>query len=110
MGKRKYERILDSLDAEIVSGGKSYPGTIMNFSAEGLHMVTATANSIVEFAPSAVFQLKCTLPSGKRVSMDCKLIWYKTESTSHGVAFNMGMEIEDPPQEYKEFIHSHQSK
>ena len=112
MEKRKNKRILNSLDAEIVSAGISYPGTIANFSAEGVHMVTATAHSIVENAPSTKLQLKCTLPSGERISMECTLIWFKADSNPEGAAFKMGMQIENPPASYLDFvktIQSHQS-
>jgi hypothetical protein len=108
--KRRYERIVDSLEAEITSGEKKYPGIIMNFSAEGVNMVTAVANTIVEISPSTIIQLKCTLPSGSKVRMDCKVIWFQTKLADHGVAFSMGMEIRDPPQAYKEYIETIQTQ
>ena len=104
MENRRHERIVESLEAEIVSNGTVYSCIVMNFSAEGLYIVTATANSIVEIAPSTVLQLKCMLPSGNRLSMDCKIIWFQTKTSPHGVAFSLGLEIIDPPQEYKDFV------
>ena len=106
MEKRRHDRIIESLEAELVSFGTTYSCVVMNFSAEGLYIVTATANSIVEIAPSTVLQLKCKLPSGENLSMDCRVIWFQTKPSSHGVAFSLGLEIVDPPQEYKDFVSS----
>ncbi len=102
--KRRSKRIVDSLEAEIVSGDTSYTGIIMNFSAEGLYMVTATANTIVDITPSSILKLKCTLPNGRKIDMDCEVKWFQTKTSPHGVSFSMGMEILNPPEEYKKFV------
>ena len=104
--KRHARRITESLDAEIISGNSSYSGIIMNFSEDGLYMITATANTVVDITTSAILQLKCTLPSGKRVTIKCEVKWFQTKSSPHGVSFSMGMQIIDPPAEYREFITS----
>lgn len=106
MEKRRHERIDESLEAEIVSNGSVYSCLVMNFSAEGLYIVTATASSVVEISPSTVLQLNCTLPSGSRLSMDCKIIWFQTKPSPHGVSFSLGLEIIDPPREYRDFVES----
>lgn len=104
MEKRRSHRIIDSLDAEIVCGDVSYPGILMNFSAEGVYMVTATANSVVDITPCTEIQLKCTLPSGVNLEMDCEVKWFQTRTSPHGVAFSLGMEIKNPPKAYKDFL------
>jgi len=104
--KRRAERIVESLDAEIISGGQSYSGIIMNFSSEGLYMVTATANRVVDITPSTLLKLKCELPSGKKISLNCEVKWFQTKTSPHGVSFSMGMEIHNPSKEYKKFIES----
>lgn len=104
MEKRRSERIFENLDAEIISGGVSYPGIIMNFSEEGLYLVTATAKNVIDITPSALLQLKCKLPTGGNLSMDCEVKWFQTKTSPHGVTFSLGMEIKNPPQEYKDFI------
>jgi len=106
MEKRRHERIIESLEAEIVSNGTVYSCIVMNFSTEGLYIVTATASSIVEISPSTILQLNCMLPSGSRLSMDCKIIWFQTKPSQHGVSFSLGLEIVDPPLEYKDFVDS----
>ena len=104
MEKRHNSRIVDSLDAEIISGSVSYPGIIMNFSEKGLYMVTATANSVVDIAPSTALELKCKLPSGEKISLNCEVKWFQTKNSPHGISFSMGMGILNPPEGYKKFI------
>ena len=106
MNNRRSERINENLDAEIIAGGIHYPGIIMNFSEAGLYMVTATANSIVDISPSITVELKCTLPDGQALNMDCEVKWFQTKTSPHGVSFSMGMEIKSPPKEYEAFINS----
>lgn len=102
--KRHSSRIPISLDAEIISGGRSYFGIILNFSEEGLYMVTATANTVIDITPSTTLDLKCTLPSDMSLQMKCEVKWFQTKPSPHGTSFSMGMEIVNPPKEYKEFL------
>ncbi len=104
MDKRKSERLTDSLDVEVVSGGVSYSGLVLNFSGEGLYMVTATTYDVVEIAPASQIELKCKLPDGQSIMMNCEVKWFQTKPSPYGVAFSMGMEIKDPPKEYTDFL------
>jgi len=110
MEKRRSERVVDNLMAEIIAGGRSYAGVIMNFSDEGLYMVTATADTVVDISPSSEIKLKCRLPDGENLDMDCEIKWFQTRNSPHGVSFSMGMEIKDPPESYKEFLRSFHSE
>lgn len=102
--KRRTGRKVENLDAEIISGGKTYKGIIMNFSEAGLYMVTATADNVVDITPSSLIELRCSLSSGDKISLTCEVKWFQTKSSSHGVSFSMGMEILDPPHEYRTFV------
>ncbi len=104
MEKRGSERIVDSLDAELILDGINYSGIIMNFSENGLHMVSATVYSAVDIPSDAIVGLKSTLPSGDMLEMDCQVKWLRTKSSPFGVTFSMGMEIKSPPLIYKEFL------
>lgn len=106
MEKRRSKRIGDSLDAEIIAGDISYNGILLNFSEDGLYMVTATTYSVVDITPSTILKLKSRLPSGTILIMDCEVKWFQTKPSPFGVTFSMGMEILDPPFEYKEFLKS----
>jgi hypothetical protein len=104
MEKRRIGRLTDNLDAELISGEVNYSGIIMNFSEDGLNMVTATANNEVDIMPSTVLELNCKLPSGEKVSLSCEVKWFQTKNSPHGISFSVGMEILNPPLPYKEFI------
>ncbi|UCD36290.1 MAG: PilZ domain-containing protein [Nitrospiraceae bacterium] len=106
MEKRRAGRITDNLNAELTTGGKSYSGIIMNFSGSGLCLVTATAGTVVDITPSTIIQLKCQLPSKKSVPMKCEVKWFHTKNSLHGVSFSIGLEIINPPKEYREFVSS----
>jgi hypothetical protein len=106
MNKRRSKRISDNLDAEIISGGVSYPGIVMNFSDEGLYMVTATANNDVDITPSSTVELKCKLPGGQSLNMNCEVKWFQTKTSPHGVSFSMGMQIKSPPKAYEDFLNN----
>ncbi len=102
--KRRASRIVENLDAEIVTGGKTYKGIVMNFSEAGLHMVTATASSAVDITPLTLIELRCKLLSGKQINLKCEVKWFQTKMSTHGVSFSLGMEILKPPKEYVTFV------
>ncbi len=104
MGKRRSVRIVDSLEAEIVLNGINYSGIIMNFSENGLYMVSATVYSAIDIPSNSIVGLRSRLPSGDTVKMDCEVKWLRTKPSPFGVSFSMGMEIKSPPIEYKEFL------
>jgi hypothetical protein len=104
MNNRRSERLTDSLDVEVIAGGVSYSGLVLNFSAEGLYMVTATTYDVVAIPPSSQVELKCKLPNGENIVMNCEVKWFQTKPSPYGVSFSMGMEINDPPKEYTEYL------
>lgn len=106
MEKRRHKRIIDNLDAEITAGDITYAGIIMNLSEDGCYMVTATSNKDVELGNHLKLKLKCKLPSGKALNMNCEVKWFQTKTSPYGTSFSMGMEIINPPLKYKEFIKS----
>lgn len=102
--KRRAGRIVENLDAEIVTGDKSYKGIIMNFSEAGLHMVTATAHNDVDITTLSLIDLRSKLTSGEEINLKCEVKWFQTKTSSHGVSFSMGMHILNPPKEYIKFV------
>lgn len=104
--QRRSKRIVDNLDADIIASGSNYSGIIMNFSEEGLYMVTANAKSVEDITPSTKLQLRCKLPSGENLRLHCEVKWFQAKTSPHGVSCSMGMEILNPPKQYKEFVKS----
>ncbi len=106
MENRKSERLTDSLDVEIVAGGVAYSGLILNYSEEGMYLVTATTYEVVDIPPSSKIEVKCKLPTGNEIKINCEVKWFQTKPTPYGVTFSMGMELIEPPQAYKDYLAS----
>ncbi len=106
MENRRSERITDSLDVEIVSGGVVYAGLILNCSVEGMYMVTATTYDVVDIPASSKIEVKCKLPTGDEIKMNCEVKWFQTKPSPYGVTFSMGMQLLDPPVKYTEYLNS----
>ena len=104
MDKRRTKRISESLEAEINLDGVNYSGIIMNFSESGLYMVTATVYDVINVPNNSRLGLTCKLPTGAAVDLNCEVKWFHTKPSPFGVSFSMGMEIDDPPFQYKEFL------
>jgi hypothetical protein len=104
MEKRVSERISDSLDAEITLDGVNYSGIIMNYSDEGLFLVSATLYDLDEVDEHTEMEIRCTLPSEEKVNLKCEVKWSNKKDSPFGVSLNMGMKILDPPEKYMKFI------
>ena len=104
MENRASERISESLDAEITLEGVNYSGIIMNYSEEGLFLVSATLYEVDEVDEQTEMEIRCTLPSEEQVNLRCKVKWSSKKDSPFGVSLNMGMNILDPPEKYTEFI------
>jgi len=102
--KRRAARIVENLDAEITSGGKTYKGIIMNFSEAGLYMVTAAADDSVDITPLSLIELRSELSSGEKITLNCEVKWFQRKMSLYGISFSMGMEILKPPKEYVNFV------
>ncbi len=104
MERRRSKRIILSLEAELISGDTSYDGLIGNISEDGIYMRTMpTKTSIDTFTPGTNFELKFQLPSEEKLSLHCIVKW-SHKTPPHGLTYSMGMEIIDPPPEYKKFL------
>lgn len=104
MEKRTSKRISDSLDAEITLDGVNFSGIIMNYSEEGLFLVSATLYEVDDIDEKTEMEVRGTLPSEAKVNLRCEVKWFNKKDSPFGVSLNMGMKILDPPEEYTEFI------
>jgi hypothetical protein len=103
MEKRRSERKIVTLKAEIVSGDKSYAGVVENISEEGIYVITTPSKNPMDFTHGTMVELKFQLHSGEGMNLHCKVIWaYKTPP--HGLTNSIGVEIIEPPAQYKEFL------
>ena len=102
--RRRAKRIVIKLKAEIVTESQgSNIGYLENLSEEGIYMISVPANPMIDFQPGTTFDLKFQLSSGQKLNLHCKVKWsFKTPP--HGLTNSMGLEIIDPPEEYKELL------
>ena len=104
MEKRSSERKSESLDAEITIDGVKYSAIIMNYSEEGLFLLSATLYEVDAVDERSELIVRCILPSDEVLDLNCEVKWSNKKDSPYGVALNMGMKILDPPEKYTEFI------
>jgi hypothetical protein len=105
--KRRSKRIEHRLDAEVVLDNKSYRGSIENFSEIGIFKIAVSDEEVIGFIPGASVGVRFSLPSKEEIQLDCNIKWLRinTEPLA-GIIYNMGMEINNPPQVYLNFVRS----
>ncbi len=103
MERRRFERKTISLRAERISGNENHAVFIENISENGIYLVTASSNSTEDFTPQTTIDLKLTLTSGESLNLLCRVIW-SYRMPPEGLTSSIGMEVIDPPLEYKEFV------
>jgi len=102
MSDRIFKRIPVNIEAEIISFRYSYPGFIRNISEYGIHVKIAHIEPPKFTTSETDVDLKFRLPTGETVNLYCRKKWaYK--NTSNSFIENIGAEIIDPPDTYKDF-------
>jgi len=105
MERRRYERFLVSLEAELIVGSKRYKVEIENLSKYGACIITEPVNSPVEIPPGAQVELEFNHPSGETVHLNCEIKWSSINSTlSNEFTNSAGLEIIDPPDIFTELV------
>ena len=106
MDKRSNERLNIAHEAEIISDGKSFAGTIENVSESGIgYIITSSMQNPDEFSPEKVISLSFKVPSGDTVSVNCRIVWL-AKSLPDGKTLTLGMKLVDIPHEYREWINN----
>lgn len=102
---RQHKRIPVTLNAEVVSDGKRYEGIIGNVSEEGLgYTLTTFIKTPAVFIPKGSVEIFVRIPRGEApLRLDCEVRWFLNPSTDKK-SIIMGMQILEPPEEYKEWI------
>ena len=103
--KRHSKRIIIRLLAEFFSAGKDYVGAIENLSEYGICIRIFPLNSAIDFVPGTPIELEFKCLSGEKLNLRCEVKWiFMYKEQTRGLITNMGMEIIDSPQKYKESI------
>lgn len=101
--RRRSKRIIVKLKTEIVTESQGHTGFLENLSEEGIYMITAPANPMIDFPPGTSLELKFLLPSKELLNLKCKVKW-SFRTPPHGLTNSMGLEIIDPPPQYMELL------
>ncbi len=105
MERRRYERFLVSLKAELIVGSKRYKAEIENLSKYGACIITEPAKTPMEIPPGAQVELEFNHPSGETVHLNCEVKWSSIGSTlSNEFTNSVGLEIIDPPDIFAELV------
>jgi hypothetical protein len=103
MTDRLFKRIPVNIEAEIISFSVSCPAFIMNISEYGIHARIANLEPVISSNSETDVGFKFRLPSGETINLYCRKKWsYK--NTANSFIENVGMEIIDPPNEYRSFF------
>jgi hypothetical protein len=102
MERRSASRVTVNLKAERISCNKDCSVFIENLSESGIYMTTAPAKNN-EFVPGTELDLELELNSGKIINLNCNVKW-AIDNAPDDLTSSVGLEIIDPPSEYREFI------
>ena len=102
MERRRSKRITVNLKAERISCTENCSVFIENLSEKGIYIITAPSMN-TEYVPGSELDLELELSNGETVSLNCNVKW-AYDSSPEDMTSSVGLEIIDPPFEYKEFI------
>ncbi len=104
MQHRQFQRTLISSEAELVVDNCHYTGMIANVSEKGIFIILHTAPGIdLDIAREKPVKLKFRLPSGEKLILNCTVKWFYKATSIHST-LSIGMQITEPPLEYREFL------
>lgn len=102
MERRTSDRVVVNLKAERISCIENCSVFIENLSESGIYMITAPSKKN-NFTPGSELELELELSPEKTINLNCNVKWaYKNEHDD--LTHSVGLEIIEPPQEYRDFI------
>jgi hypothetical protein len=123
MERRRSKRIVVTLEAEIISSAKSYPGfletdtelpdvsvytyagIIENISEDGM-LFSVSEITNVNFDIGERLEIAFQLPSGERLNLHCMVRRFQDGITPQDLTQRLGMLIIDPPPAFSKFINA----
>lgn len=91
-----------NLRAERLSCTRDCSVFIENLSETGIYMTTAPAKNS-DYVPGSEIDLELELSSGKVIHLTCHVKWL-IDNSPEDLTNSVGLEIIDPPAEYREFV------
>lgn len=102
MERRRAKRLTVNLKAERLSCTNNCSVFIENLSESGISMITSPSKTN-SYVPGSEINIKLKLANGDMIKLNCNVKW-AYDNSAEEMANNVGLEIIDPPQEYREFI------
>ncbi len=103
MKKRASKRISVRLDGTFISSNTHCMAYIRNVSDLGVNAIVSPIRCQGDFEKETDHELKVNVPSGETITLHCMRKWSASISPQ-GVTKEVGLEIIDPPAEYKKFL------
>lgn len=104
--KRHSKRIPVRLEAFILTGEKTYLGTIENISADGFeYLVHSSIKAPEDFHFDKTVEIYFQVPSGEAVNMFCTVKWL-SKGSSVDMPLTIGIKIEEPSPKFKDLTHA----
>ena len=103
MERRRSKRLSVDLKAERLSCSNNCSVFIENLSESGIQMISAPAKNPDLFVPGAAVELKLKTASGETLKLQCNVKW-AYDNSDEDMTNSVGLEIIDPPSEYRDFI------
>jgi hypothetical protein len=103
--KRAYKRIPVKLEGNFVSNDTSHIAFIRNVSEYGANAIFSSMKTAKGFITETQHDLKIHLSSGATINLKCTGKWSSSISPQ-GLTKEIGVEIIDPPIQYKEFLNT----
>ncbi len=102
---KRRKRTPVNVEAELISGGKSYDGFIMDVSDDGIFIVTRPTQTSKDFIPGNPVKVKFQTLSGERLDLNGEIAWLHIhKAPPHGLTNEIGIGIIEAPQEYRDFF------
>jgi len=101
MERRRARRVTINLKAERISCINDCSVFIENISETGIYIITAPEKKS-NYVPGTEMDLELELSTGKTINLNCNVKW--AENSTDNKSKSVGLEIINPPSEYKEFL------
>ena len=102
MERRESNRVTVNMKAERISCTKNCSVFIENLSETGIYMITVPAKNH-DYLPGNEIDLELELATGDMINLNCNVKWAYDNSPDE-LTSSVGLEIIDPPEEYRKFI------
>jgi len=104
MERRRHKRIYVHLKAVIMVDDQTYDGYIENISESGIGYLMSTPGRFKDdYLSNKRIELNVQMQPGKTIVLHCVGTWSK-KGLGSGKTVGLGMNIIDPPPEYKDWI------